>query len=179
MSVTEPEYVHDTRIPLDERIARLTDQAREARAEADHARRQPGLLGPADNAQAESERLEREVAELREVAVRIDRGYAWWERLGLEIALEACALFSQWQPLAESVTRDYVYPHDEVDVRLPLPVQVAYRRALESGLFSRFEICSTFEVEDDEVTATTYYLFGVQDFPSLGACLFLVDAWGS
>lgn len=179
MSVTEPDYVHEARLPLDERIARLAEQAREARAEADHARRQPGLLGPAENAQAEAERLEREAAELREVALRVDRGYPWWERLGFEIALEACALFSQWQLLAESVTRDYVYPHDEVDLRLPLDVQCAYGRALECGLFSRFEICSAFEVEGDEVVATMYYLFGVQDFPSLGACLFLVDSWGS
>lgn len=166
-------------LPLDERIARLAEQAPEARAEAVHARQQPGLIGPAENARAAAERLERVAAELREVALRIDRGYAWWERDGFEIALDACALFSQWQPLSESITREFVYGNDEVDLRLPVPVQRAYGEASESGFFFCFEVCSTFDVEGDEVVAITYYLFGVQDFPSLGACLFFVDSWSS
>jgi hypothetical protein len=64
-------------------------------------------------------------------------------------------------------------------LRLPVPVQIAYAKALESRFFSRFEVCSTFDVEGDEVAAVTHYLFGLQDFPSLGACLFFVDSWGS
>jgi hypothetical protein len=179
VSVTDTDYVYETRVPLDERIARLAEQAREARAEAYHARRQPGLLGPAESARAAGERLEREAAELREVALRIDRGYPWWEREGFEIALDACALFTQWQPLSELVTREFVYGNDEVDLRLPVPVQLAYGKALESRFFSRFEVCSTFDVEGDEVVAVTHYLFGVQDFASLGACLFFVESWGS
>jgi hypothetical protein len=74
VSVTEPDYVYEKRLPLDERIARLAEQAREARTEAEHARQQPGLLGAAENAQTAAERLEREAAELREVALRVDRG---------------------------------------------------------------------------------------------------------
>ena len=51
-------------------------------------------------------------------------------------------------------------------------MQHAYGKALESGLFSRFEVCSSINVEGDEVVAITHYLFGVQDFTSLVACLF-------
>lgn len=178
MSVTEPDYAHETRLALDARITRLEEAAREARREAENARRHPGLLGPAENAQAVVDGLRREAAELREIALRIDRGYPWWERSGFEIALEACALFTEWQPLAEKVTADYVFPHDEISVRLPIDVQSAYQRALDLRLFTRFEVCSTFETDGHEVESTTHYLFGLQPFPTLGDCLFLVESWG-
>lgn len=182
MSEFDPEwdYAYETRAPLDERIARLAERAREARAEAAYALHQPGLAGPARNAQEEAERLETEIAELREVAVRVDRGYPYWDRHGFELAVDACGEAWGWQPLSESVTRDFVYGHDDVDVRLPLDVQRAYSTAVESDFFSRFEICSTFETDGygEEVLSTRHYLFGVQDFPHLGACLFFIDQWG-
>lgn len=69
-----------------------------------------------------------------------------------------------------------VYGHDTEDVRLPLNVQRAH--ALASGLFDRFEICSTFEREEDYVVGWTDYLFGVRQLPHHGAATFFVERWG-
>jgi hypothetical protein len=111
------------------------------------------------------------------VALRVDRGFPDWEREGLEIAIDACGDAWRWQPLAERLTADRVYGHDETDVRLPLAVQQAYARAAETGLFSRYEVCETYETDGDNVVATRSYLFGVQEFGQVGTCLFLIDQW--
>jgi hypothetical protein len=182
MSGFDPEwdYTYETRLPVDERIAALSERAREARAEAEHARHQPGLLGAARSAEAAAKEFEVEILSLREVAIRIDRGYPYWDRVGFDLALEACGGPWSWQPLSEPVTRDYVFPHDDTDLRLPLDVQRAYGAALETGLFGRYTVCSTFETDGyDEVLSTSSYLLGVRDFPRLGECLFFIAQWDS
>jgi hypothetical protein len=175
--VSDVEYTVETRASLEERIAKLAQRASEARAEARHAREHPGLDGPMKNAETAAVDLEAEIAELREIAVRVDRGYPWWNRVGFEDALEAYGEPWRWQALSESVTADFVFSHDEVDVRLPVNVQRAYGRAFESGFFNRFEVCEWFETEGESVVATRSYLFGVRDFPRLGACSFLIEQW--
>lgn len=92
------------------------------------------------NAQSVAKDIEAEIAELREVAHRVSRGYEWWDRHGFEIALDAYGEPWRWQELAESVTPDFVFSNDEFDARRPVDVQRAYGRAFESGLFSRFEV---------------------------------------
>jgi hypothetical protein len=175
----EPEYAFETRAPLDEEIRRREARARAARVEAGHAQHQPGLIGPQRNAEAAARELEADVAELREVAVRVGRGFPYWERRGFEEAVDACGDHWSWQQLAESLTRDRIYGHDEIDVRLPLGVQHAYARAAATGLFGSYEVCETYDVEGDDVVTTRSYLFAVQGFPNLGACLFFVDQWDS
>lgn len=180
VSITEPDYVYETRESVDTRIDRLSKLARDARAEAENARHQPGLLGPARIAKAAAEDLEAEIAALREVAFRVASGYPYWERHGFEIALDACGDTWSWHPLAETVTRDYVFAHDDADIRLPLDVQRAYSQAVETMLFARYEVCSTFETDGvAEVLSTRSYLFAIQDFPRLGGCSFLVEQWDS
>lgn len=177
-SPSEDNYVHDSRAPLDERGAELTKRASEARAEARHAREHPGLNAAARIAASAAEELEAEAASLREVAVRVDRGYAWWDQSGFELALEAYGEPWSWVPVSESVTEDFTFSHDDAYVRIPVEVQRAYGRAFESRFFNRFDICCWFETEGDDVVATHYYLFGTQDFPRLGACSFFIEQWG-
>jgi hypothetical protein len=97
------DYAYDTRESLDGRIAELDERARDARAEADHARKLPGLEGPAKNAEDEAVRLEAQVADLRQIAARVERGYPYWERNGFEEAVDACGDARSWQPLSERV----------------------------------------------------------------------------
>jgi len=104
-----------------------------ARAEAAHARKHSGLEGPGRNAEAAAAQLEAEVAELREVAIRVDRGYEWWDRDGFESALDAYGEPWRWQALSETVTREFVYGNDDFDVRLPMEVQEAHARAFDTG----------------------------------------------
>lgn len=178
VSVAEPDYAYETRDSVEARIDELSARARAARSEAEHARHQPGLLGPALSAEAAAKDLESEIASLREVAFRVAAGYPYWEPHGLELALDACGDPWNWQPLAEAVTRDYIFPHDEADIRLPLDAQRAYSRAAESGLFASFKVCTTFETDGyDEVLATYSYLVGVQEFSRLGAGYFFVHGW--
>ncbi len=171
------DYVFDTRESLDERIAELEERARDARAEADQARAQPGLEGPAKSAESEAARLEAEVADLREIGTRVTRGYPFWERQGFEEAVDACGNACRWQLLSETVADGFIYGHDTEDVRLPLDVQRAYARSLETGLFDRFEICSTFETEGDDVVAWTDYLFAVRELSTFGSASFFVEQW--
>jgi hypothetical protein len=121
--------------------------------------------------------LEAQASELREIALRVDRGYPYWEREGFEGAVDACGEWLNWRSLAESLTRDIIIGHD-VDVRVPLEAQRAYDKAAESGMFTRFDLGYTLDILDEENAAITgCYLFGVQDFPHFGACLFLVASW--
>jgi hypothetical protein len=173
----ETEYVHETREQLDERIAYLEERARDARAEADAAREQPGLDGPARAAKGEADRLLAEAADIREIARRIDLGYQYWERAGFEDALDAVGDPWRRQPLSESLSPDLVYGHEEADLRLPLDAQSAYRQALQAGLFDRFEVCSAFETEDDHVVGAWHYLFGVLDLKSVEPAAFLIATW--
>lgn len=177
--MAEVDYIVADRLSLEERIADLTRRASQARAEARHAREYPGLEAAARNAKVAADELERQAAELREVAMRVDRGYEWWDRAGFAVALEAYGEPWRWQQLAESVTRDFVYSDDDLDLRLPVDVQRAYGPAYESRLFSRFEICEWHETDGDFVVETRSFLFGITDFPSLGACSFLIAQWDS
>jgi hypothetical protein len=175
--VADVDYIRESRASIEARIADLGRRASEAWAEARHAREHPGLDGPRRNAEVAAAELETEIASLREVAVRIDRGYAWWDRAGYELALEAYGEPWRWQSLSESLADGFVWSHDDVDVRLPVEIQRSYGRALESGLFRSFELCEWYETDGDFVTETRAFLFGVQEFPRLGSCLFLIDQW--
>ena len=175
--MTMIDYIVDARSELDARIGTLSSRARAARAEARHAREHPGLDGPARAAELEAKALDAQIAELREVALRVSRGYEWWDRDGFSIALDACGEPWRWQPLSESLTRDVMFAHGDADVRLPIDVQQAYGGALESGYFDRFEICQWFETDGDFVTETRAFLFAVTTFEKLGACTFLVAQW--
>lgn len=178
--MAEPDYVYEKREALDQRIERLVERARDARREAAHASHQPGLLGPQRAAESEAEQLEAEIASLREVAVRVDRGFPYWERFGFEIALDAYGDPWTWQTLSESVTRDYVFPHDDATLRLPVEMQTAYGTAVESGFFARYEVCSTFDTDGVDTVLSAYsYLFGVQTFAGLGECHFYLGGWAS
>lgn len=172
-------YAHNTRASLDERIAELAERARDARAEADNARKQLGLEGPAKSAEDQAARLEAEVADLREIAARVERGYPYWERQGFEEAVDACGDAWRWQPLSESVADGMIYSHDTEDVRLSVNVQRVYARALNTGLFDRFEICSTFETEGDDVVSWMDYLFAVRQLPTLGSATLFVEQWSA
>jgi hypothetical protein len=172
------EFAHETRRTIDEEIDRLTALARDARAEAEHARHQPGLLGAQRNAEDSARAFQTRAAELREIALRVDRGFPYWEREGFEEAVDACGEGWRWQTLSEQLTSDHVRGDEDFDLRLPLDVQKAYARAAETNLFSRFEVCQTYDTDGEFVTATHSYLFGVQDFGHLGACYFLVEDWG-
>jgi hypothetical protein len=159
------------------RIEDLTRRASTARAEARHAREHPGLEEVAANAEVDAVASEKMIRELREVAIRVRRGFDWWDRDGFEGDLEAYGEPWRWQSLSENLTRDVVRSNDEIDVRLTIDVQRAYGRALESGLFNRFEICEWFETDGESVTQTRGFLFAVTDFAQLGACMFLVAQW--
>jgi hypothetical protein len=114
---------------------------------------------------------------LRQVQKRIERGYPYWDRFRFEAAVDACGDACNWHVLSETVTPEYVFGHGGVDVRLPLAAQEAYRHAVDSGLFERFEVCATFETEGDAVVAARYYLFGSSDFETMSAVLFHIADW--
>jgi len=146
----EAAYIHETRELLDEGL--LTSRSvRGMLARKLTAQGQPGLEGSARAAEGEADRLLAEAADIREIARRIDLGYQYWERAGFEDAPDAVGDFWAWQPLSESLSPDLVYGHEEADLRIPLDAQSAYRQALASGLFDRFEVCSAFETEGDHV----------------------------
>lgn len=172
------DYAIETREEIEERIAALSARAAEAGAEADHARGITGLDNAAKAADAEANRIEAEVADLRQVQERIERGYPYWERQGLEIALEAMGDPWRWDLISESLAPGIIYTPDDVeDVRMPFEVQRAYAAAFESGLFDRFELCSVFETDGiEDVVLTTYYLVGIKDLPTMGA-MFAVTHW--
>jgi len=171
------DYAHDTRASLDEEITRLRGRVTDARAEADYARQQPGLESAAKNADGEANRLEAEIADLADVANVVDRGYPYWERQGLELALEALGDPSQWEALSEVVADGMVFPHD-LETRLPLDVQHRYAQALETRLFDRFDILSIFETDGvEDVIGTTQYLVAGRRLPGEGSAAFLVAEW--
>jgi hypothetical protein len=169
------DYIRTAR-DVDALVDEATRQARVARTEARLARSHPGLDGPATNAEAEAARFERQVMELREVAIRMRAGYDWWDRFGLESSIDANGDPSSWQALAERLDRDLTYSH-EGDFRMPEESVWEYGAAYDTGLFSRFEVCHWFETDGDCVAHTHSFLFGVSDFTLLGACLFRVSRW--
>lgn len=171
------DYIFETTDSLDERIATLAARAKDAREEADEAHKLPGLDGPAQAAEGDARDLEAELADLRQVQKRIERGYPYWDRFGFETAVEACGDAWNCHVLSEIVTPEYVFGHGGFDVRLPLDAEEAYRHAVDSGLFARFEIYATFETEGDAVLAARYYLFGSSDFETMSAVLFHIADW--
>ena len=175
--VSEQDYFYETPESLNDQLAGLEAQARKAREEADEARRLPGLEGPAEAADADRRQLDAQLRDLRLIQKRIDAsGYAYCERFGLEEAMDACYDASSRRVLAETVTPEYVYGHD-VEIRMPADAQEAYRHALASGFFSRFEVWSGYETDGYEAVEAAYnYLFGVATLETREA-LFLVAEW--
>jgi hypothetical protein len=160
----DTDYIWETVEQVDGQIAAVLGEASDARAEVDLAKR-VGL--PAQAAERAVERLDERVRDLREMRERIAHDYPYWEQFGFETSVDASGeAVSWWQALS--------------DGRLPLPVQAAYRRANETGLFSGYEVCTTFEPPDEidePVGRVSNYLFGLRDGDSRG--FFLIESWDS
>lgn len=167
------DYIYDD-TAVRARIEDLIRRASAARAEARLAREHPGLDGAARNAESDAASHEIAIAELREVAIRTARGYDWWDKEQFEVSLDAYGDPWNWQTLAEVLTRDFTFSHNDVDLRIPIEAQRAYGDAFDSGLFNRYEVCQWFDTEHDP----QIFLFGVTDFTQLGPSLFLVTQWG-
>jgi hypothetical protein len=174
------DYAIATRAPIDERIAVLEERLRDAYAEVDLASKLVGLEGPAGAAAREARQLQVEIANLRQVADRVEKGYIFFQRFGFETAIDACGEWVNWTPLSDASVDGAVYGHEEAETRIPLDALIANRNAMETGLFERFELCVHFETPlDPEETFVTgpfyHYLFGIHSSDPHG--LFHVAEW--
>jgi len=173
------DYAIETRSPLDERLAVLEERLRDAYAEVDLASKLVGIEGPAGAAAREARQLQVEIANLRQVRDRVEKGYTFFQRFGFETAIDACGEWANWTPLADASVDGVVYGYEDAETRIPLEALVAYRMAMETGLFESFELCAHFATPHDPGDFVAgpfcHYLFGIHSSDSNG--LFLVADW--
>lgn len=178
------DYIVETRDPFDDQIASLEEKSKEAWAEARHAH-QLGvdLAGPAKAAEREAARIDAEITDLCEIADRVEESYHYFDRVGFEIALDACCMWANWHDLSDTSIEGSDFGHEEADVRLPLEVQVSYSKVALTGRFDQFQVCSFFEVEGDVelgegiVGPVSHFLLGVRDFAVRPRAMFLIAEW--
>ncbi len=83
-------------------------------------------------------------------------------------------------PLSDASIEGAVFGHEDATTRIPLDAQVAYRKAMDTGLFERFELAVHFETPGDLEEAVVsgpwyHYLFGTHACDTDG--LFLIAEW--
>jgi hypothetical protein len=113
-----------------------------------------------------------------EIKIRcIENGYDHWDKAKFLSTSEAGCLIDNWYDIEEI---------KKLPIRIPANVVKSLIEARKSELFKSFQVCSIYEVPDDDygnetLISVIYYLFGVQDIsnikPDDNLDLYLINSW--
>ena len=142
-----------------------------------------GLKGPSKATKKELEQADTNIKILQQRIAAIEQGYAFWDKVGFIMALEACALFDSWHCLGV-IEQATLKANEDFDMRIPEVALEDLGKAIDSKLFSSFIICVAVEPSCDTLVPypewVGYYLFGSPSNvnSSDNSELFEVSFWG-
>jgi hypothetical protein len=176
-------YIHDDSFRLRERLQRLSSEVSGVEAEASIAEGlSQGLEGPASAANAAAQELYGRITSYESLIALVELGYALWEKFPFEHAVDAMGEWLSWSTLSVKIGGDFVIGIPTTQIRLPVNVLAAYSEAVNSALFDKYIIATSFDTPPSDALVAdgpfTHYLFGTIDGGSIESeALFFIDQW--
>ena len=161
----KPDYILRDPVVVESEKSFLLEKLAALKNDSNGARKL-GLKGVVESTNEIITSVQSQIEALERRIEIINHGYEHWERIGFQIACDACCFYYNWFEVGSISERNFV-ANEEFDIIMPQKAYEALEQAIATNLFNSIELCAMIEPPDDpeEIYAksVTNFLFGLSD----------------